>query len=123
LSKLTDKLNARGFHNSWEFFVNEPYIAFYSAESRMCHPATGRIHKRDKKLSDAWYDYGAKSFSFSGREGKAQAFAEAQAWASNHFNIKEWARNPFGEWGDANFVKTRTAELLALPERGHSETK
>jgi hypothetical protein len=117
MSKLTDALNARGFHNSWEFFGNEPYVSFYAAQSRACHPATFRVHKRDKKLSDAWYDYGAKSFSFSGRAGKKQALAEAQEWASNHFNIKEWARNPFGEWGEIEFVRKRIVEILAMPEK------
>ncbi len=117
MSKLTDKLNARGFHNSWEFFMNEPYISFYPAKSQACRPATFRIHKRDQKLSDAWYDYGAKSFSFSGQQGKKEAFAKAQAWASSHFDIKEWARNPFGDWGEAGFIQKRTVEILALPDK------
>jgi hypothetical protein len=115
MSKLTEALRARGVYNSWEFFGNEPYISFCSADSRACRPATFSVHKRDKKLSDAWYDYGAKSFCFSGGEGKKEAFAEAQAWASNHFNIQAWARNAFGEWGEAEFVRMRTAEILALP--------
>ena len=71
-----------------------------------------KVVKRGVKLSDAWYDYGAKSFSYSDREAKKEQFEVAKRWASKKFGIKTWLRDPFGSFGEASFVMRRTAELL-----------
>lgn len=39
----------------------------------------------------------------------------AQAEMTKRWGITEFARSPFGGWGDATFVKARLKELMALP--------
>jgi hypothetical protein len=67
------------------------------------------VHKRGLNLGQAWYDYGARTFS--GR--KKEALSEAQAWATDRFGIKVWVRDPFGSYGEAEFIKKRIKELTA----------
>lgn len=112
MSKLTEKLNAIGMHNSYEFFVDEPYIYIsLRGGSRDVIPSSYKVSKCGVSLSEAWYDYGAKSFSFCNRESKKEALEEAKKWAREKFGITEWARNPFGDYGDANFIQRRIEEL------------
>jgi hypothetical protein len=119
MSKLTNQLNARGLHNSWEFFQDQPYIGFRATQGyRDVIPSGWHVNKRGQILSDAWYDNGAKSFSCCGVASRKTALIEAQIWASEKFGIKEWARDPFGGYGDAKFIKQRIVKLLALPEKG-----
>ena len=54
------------------------------------------------------------SFEGSGaKERKELAFAAAQAWASKRYGIAEWAKDPYGSFGDATFVAERLAALEA----------
>jgi hypothetical protein len=110
--KLTDKLRERGVYNSWEFYGNEVYISFRANQgSRDVLPSRWNVRKPGTSLSDAWYDNGCKSFGGSGRKGAAAGLEEAKKWASKEFGIKEWARDPYGSWGEAGYVKRRIKEL------------
>lgn len=114
MSKLTEQLRERGVFNPYEFYGSEPSIGFRANQgSRDVIPSAWRVSKRGVKLSDAWYDHGTMSFSCCGVESRKQALAEAQAWATEKFGIKEWRRDPFGGYGEAAFIKRRIAEILA----------
>jgi hypothetical protein len=120
MSKLIEKLNARGVHNPHNFYeghpFGQPFIAYYSASTgRAGQSARYKVVRQGESLSEAWYDQGAKTFLKWG--DKKKALADAQAWASEKFGIKEWTRDPFGSWGDAEYVKKRTVEILAMPEK------
>lgn len=123
MSKLTDKLRERGVHNSWEFYGNEVYISFRANQgSRDVLPSRWNVRKPGVSLSDAWYDNGCKSFGSSRCIGKAAILEGAKKWASEKFGIKEWAKDCYGSWGEAGYVRRRTEELTKkdskLPENG-----
>ena len=100
--------------NDYDFFGNEPYI--YRRPSGIGRDLTVSawvVTKRGLKLDDAWYNYGDRPFTYLGREAVPAALAAAQEWASKRFGITTWARCPFGGRGDADFVKSRLAALVA----------
>jgi len=117
MSKLADKLSARGVYNPYYFYGNEPYVGWAQNGGRSVLPPWFSVNKHGEKLSEAWYEHGSKCFSYYGKDSKPKALADAISWASERFGIKEWARDPFGSWGEAAFVRKRTAEILALPEK------
>lgn len=109
MSKLTEQLREKRVSNPYDFYNGQPYITYHSHDRRSCTPSCWAVIKRGLTLSDAWHDYGARTFSgFGNRKG---ALAEAQAWAAERFGIKVWARDPFGSYGDADFIKQRIKEL------------
>jgi hypothetical protein len=112
VSKLTEKLRTVGVFNPYGFYGDHPYIGSRAREARACRCAAWMVHKKNEVLDNAWYNYGARAFTHGGRESKKKALADAQAWASDKFGIKEWARDPFGSYGEASFVKARVAELV-----------
>lgn len=116
MSKLTDQFRARWIHNICEFYGNEPYVVYYPRQiGRGGSSPRWAARKADKNLSEAWYDYGARTFLVW--NDKKKALAEAQAFVTDKFGVKEFARDPFGGYGEANFVKARIKEILALPEK------
>lgn len=116
-------LRARRVYNSYGFFQGLPYICYHApADHRDWTCAGWRVVKQGVKLSDTWSDYGAKVFLTrqgpgSPHERRMDALREAQKWAQQEFGILEWAKDPFGSYGDAPFVKARLAYLLS-PEQG-----
>jgi len=112
MSKLTDKLNAKGIFNDYGFFGDEPYIWYRPNHSRACISSGWMVTKKGFRLSDAWYDHGDKSFMNWGRKDKAEKFAEAVAYIQSKFGVGEVARSPFGGYGDAEYIKSRIKELL-----------
>jgi len=111
MSKLTDKLREKGVYNIHDFYgYGQPFIVYYpSTSGRAGQSARWKVFKIGTSLSETWYDYGAKTFLKWG--DKKKAFAEAQAYATEKFGIKEFARDPFGGYGDAEYVKARLKEL------------
>jgi hypothetical protein len=115
MSKLTDKLRERGVFNPHNFYGPQPYIGQrVKGGSRDVVPSSWQVHKAGLSLSTAWYDYGAKSFSYSGVASRKEALAEAIAWASERFGIKNWAKDPFGSYGDAEYIRNRIKELTSV---------
>lgn len=120
MSKLTDKLRTFHIVNSHDFGGHGTVFIYYKAADtgRGCIPAWWAVHRVGYKTDPnaAWYAYGNKTFSLVGgeshKERKAKTLEVAKAWASEKYGIKEWAKDPFGNWMDAEFVKTRLAELL-----------
>lgn len=112
MSKLTDKLNAKGIYNDYYFFGDNPYITYQSGDSRACISSGFMVFKRGLKLSDAWYDHGGKKFIVFGRKDKDDKFAKAVAFIQSEFGVGEVARCPFGGYGDAEYIKYRIKELL-----------
>src|ERR1700730_17013996 len=72
-------------------------------------PAKWQVSRGLERTDDSpserrhWRDRGLKTWSVSGAPGKARGPGQA----------KEWARTPYGDWMDAEFVAKRTAELKA----------
>ena len=48
-----------------------------------------------------WRDNGHKTFTVYRREEKEAKLKEAIAWASKRYGIKEWERDPWGDWHPA----------------------
>ena len=114
MSKFTEQMRKVGVHNSNAFAgKGNVYISYNSGNSRACQPSRWQVHRPGFKTDSTahWMDYGSKSFLGRKQSG---AFDEAKEWASERYGIKEWARTPFGDWMDAEFVKTRVAELKRL---------
>lgn len=124
MSKLTDSFRTVGVFNPYAFHGDEPYIEYRpNGDSRSMIYAAWGIHAKGRKLSDHWRDNGVKfvhvNFALGATfaDRKATALAAAQKWASERFGITEWARSPYGSYGEAGHVKARVAELKAEVER------
>lgn len=119
MSKFTEQLRGIGIYNPHGFAVTGTvFIDYYPNEN-------GRGGRGARWVVDAvgfkvdpnapWYAMGRKEFSILGRgthaEVKAHQLEETKNWASEKYGIKEWERTPFGTFMDAEFVKTRMAEL------------
>lgn len=120
MSKLIDQLRKVQVYNPHNFYGNQPFISLrVNHGSGDVLPSAWRVNKAGEKLSDAWYDYGAKSFSYGSREDKKDQLEAAKAWASEKFGITCWMRDPFGSYGEEAFVKKRIRELrAAASEKG-----
>ena len=112
MSKTIDKMRERGVYNAYDFYADKPYISYCTHERRSCIPNGWSVCKRGLNLGQAWYDNGRRSFSAFGN--RKQALAEAQEWAGKKFGILEWARDPFGSYGEAAYVKARVKELTKV---------
>lgn len=113
MSKLTESFQTVRVFNSFEFYGHgRPYIAF--APRAGAFPAKWQVHRPGFKTDpDAhWGDHGSKTFSASGK-GDAVAQQKALDWASERYGIKEWKRDPFGSYGETEFVDRRVKELKA----------
>lgn len=121
MSKLTDQLREIRIFNDHGFFNDggtQVYISYSPAErGRAYKSACWQVHRfvngREVQTDPDghWRDYGRKTFSAYRREDKAPALERAQAWCAERYGITEWARSPFGGYGDAEFVKARLKEL------------
>lgn len=66
-----------------------------------------------KTAPDApWYDYGCKTFSFSGRKNAADQLLAAIAWANETYGPREFVRNRMGD-----YVEKEVNEKYPLPKR------
>ena len=117
-TRLRDRLRTAGVVNPYEFYGSQPYIYRRVAVPRSVTSAGWMVRKRGRDLAPkgAWYDYGSKRFGYGGRDQEASALAAAQAWASSEFGVAAWARDPFGCYGSAEFVRRRVDELLEKGE-------
>jgi len=114
MSKKTEALEAAGIHNSYEFYGSQPYISRYVSFGRSPIPSCWIITKRGTNLGTAWYEYGDKHMSdlaAGGGDYRKKPLAAAMAWASERFDVAEWARDPFGSYGPADFVERRLVDL------------
>lgn len=116
MSKLTDQFRARGVYNEYEFFGEQPYITYHAGDNgRGGRSARYMVFKRGVDLGQAWYDNGGRAFLRWG--DRREALAAAQKFVTERFGITEFARCPFGSFGDSTFIKARIKEILALPEK------
>lgn len=113
--KIVEELRKRRVCNPWGFYGDQPYIWYRPYESRRMTASAWMITKRGLKLGDHWTDYDSKCILVFEKDRK-ETFAEAAAWASEKFGIKEWTRDPFGSYGPAEFVQRRLKEILSVPE-------
>jgi hypothetical protein len=124
MSKTTDMLRSVGVFNDHGFFDGDGvrgtvWITYVSDRGRGgvgCYASMQRKgHKTDP--NGPWYHHGNKALrSFrtprpANTTERAHCIALAQEWASERYGITEWARTPFGGYGDAAYVKARLAEL------------
>lgn len=113
MSKLTESLRAVGVFNPHDFYGNgNVYLAFRRVDSRRCVTSAWGVHRPGFKTEPDgfWGNYGNKYFHGGFR---GDALVAAQKWAGERYKIEEWARDPFGSYGDAAFVKARIAALKA----------
>lgn len=118
MSKLTESFATVGIHNGWLYAKGNVMISYTPAQGpgawRM--PAkwevSGGTYVGALTSQPRWRTYGTKSWSVSAA-AKAWGLEQAKAWASERYGIKEWAKTPYGDWMDAEFVAKRTAELKA----------
>lgn len=117
MSKLTEKLRLINICNSSGYAGKGNVFIWRRAGDSWTTPAFLVCRVGFKTDVNAhWQDHGNKSFMVMSRDEAKTALAEAQKWASDKYGIKEWAKNPFGDWMDAEFIKKRTAELLEQVE-------
>jgi hypothetical protein len=113
VSKLTESFREVGVHNPYEFYgKGNVFLQFRPSDSRRCVTSAWGVHRPGFKTAPDghWTDYGDKYFHGPFR---GEALVEAQEWAGKRYKIEEWARDPFGCYGDASFVKARVAALKA----------
>lgn len=111
-SKLVKRLREVRVFNSYEFYQNEPYIDRHTTNYRDVMPSHYAVVKRGENLGCHHLDMGSKTFAYRGRDGVKKAFLDAQLWASEKFGVKEWVRDPFGSYGDKEYIERRLIELL-----------
>jgi len=114
---MTEKFRPIGIINGWDFAggdgggVRIVYRPSTSGRAYLC--AAWQVAKDGFKTDpDAhWRDYYAKTFDVHRKEEKAGQLEEAKRWAGERFKITRWAKTPFGDWMDADFVAKRMKEL------------
>lgn len=139
MSKLTDRLNKYGFFNSSNFahdrgVLNNKYqlerptprcrkyvdhhivpIISYSPGQRgrayecACWQVSQGSIPTDPNAH--WRDYGRKTFDVYHKDDKNPQREAAIAWASEHFGVTEWKREPFGSLMPVEFVDARLKQL------------
>lgn len=138
MSKFTEALRALGrdngaVYNAHGFYVDgEPgervWITYTPGErgrffreggAHVNRAVDGRDVKTDPK--GHWTQNGRKFFGAStmrhpgltAPEARRRAIEQAQAWATETYGVgtEGWARDPFGGYGPADFVKARTKIL------------
>ena len=113
MSKLTEKFREKKVFNPFDFYGDQPYITYRLGHSVIS--ACWAVAKSGLNLGQVWYDHGCRTFGGYGEPGegsqRVRGLRAAQAWARKYFGIKEWARDPFGSYGEAEFVKKRIKEL------------
>jgi hypothetical protein len=123
VSKLTESFREVGVYNLHEFYgKGNVYLHFHPSDSRRCFTRGWGVFRpgypTDPKAH--WMDYGNKYFHGGFR---GEALVQAQAWAGKRYGIKEWARDPFGGYGDAAFVKARVKTLKAEVAKNKEKNK
>jgi hypothetical protein len=118
---VLDDFRAAGVVNSWEFYGHgRPYISYVSGGGRGQLSSRVQVvrpgYRTDTSANAHFLDNGHKTFELYHHPGttserKTAAIAEAQTWAGARYGISEWARDPFGSYGEAAFVKERVHEL------------
>lgn len=124
MSKFTDRLRAVKVYNPHDFYRDKGrvWIAYSPMQGgRWYSPAQWVVTGVGIEVCpDApWYNHGKKCISISDvaisagtlKERRQRGLEQAMAWAEEHFGITEWARDPYGGYGEASFVRPRTKEL------------
>lgn len=123
MSRFTDQLRTIRIFNAHNFAGNgNVYISYTPrGDGRSMHSPEWGIYRPGYQTDPGapWYDYGNKKFLLfthgaTHAERKAAALALAKGWASQKYGITNWAKTPFGDWMEAEFVKNRTAALKRL---------
>lgn len=118
MSKLTEALRTVGVYNSHEFANARPYIEYFPNDNGRGGMSARWCVYRKGDVPENWRSSATKTFIVLDggpfAEVKARKLEAAKTWVSEKYGIKEWARTPFGTWMDAEFVKTRLAELKEL---------
>jgi hypothetical protein len=121
VSKLTDSFASVGIHNGWLYAKGNVAISYTPAQGSGAwrEAAKWQVDRGTYRTDDAprdrqhWRNGGRKTFTVGNEAAKAPQLEAAKTWASERYGIKEWAKTPYGDWMDAEFVAKRTAELKA----------
>lgn len=99
-----------------------PILQYYKEQpGRAYRPARWVFRQAGVDLDPGchWQDRGTKTWDMFRAEGNTPAarkkfvFEQALAWAHERWGLTEWAREPYGSWMPATFVKARLAQLKA----------
>lgn len=111
VSEKLKNLRAKRVFNSHElvghggvylYYINPPYRDPAPRRTQVV-----RVGYRNDP-NGAWWDHGSKSFVGPRKESLPKAIE----WAKKHYGIKEFKRDPFGNYVDAELLKRRLKELL-----------
>lgn len=119
MSKLTDKFHAINIINPHAFYERGQVFITYRKGGSLA--AGWHVHKRGSQTNPDGHFLDGKDklfvlFRSSGdthKERRASALKQAQDWAAEQYGVTEWAKDPFGGYGEASYVKARTAHLKA----------
>lgn len=112
--KLTKKLlsiyKIHNGHGLCSWVDGKAFISYCAAEPRACRSAKWAVYGIGFKTNPKshWSDCG--NMVFIGKM-RSPALDEAKAWASKQFGIKEWERDPFGNWQDKVIMDNVRAHL------------
>ena len=113
MSKLTETFRTVRVFNPHDFYgTGNVYLAFRRSDPRRCVTSAWGVFRPGFQTAPGgfWGNYGNKHF-LGGFRG--EALLEAQEWAGKRYGVTEWARDPYGSYGDARFIKARIAALKA----------
>lgn len=102
--------------------AQRPYVAYRRYDAATDDPAAWLVRRPGHRTNPDGNaaELGDKAFFVpwgGGREAKAKALAEAQAWAAARYHVAgEWARDPYGAWHPAEVVAA-VAEHSLLRQR------
>ena len=117
--KLMDELRKHKVYNQYGFYGTQPHLWYRSGAGGWDSPAW-MVSRRGMILDDFWMNEGAKDFDgplgTGGWERRRGALAEAMAWTSEKFGVKEWAKDPFGGWQDIKVIRRVEAFLATQME-------
>jgi hypothetical protein len=124
--RLVEGLRSLRVFNSYDFYDGETpqgqvFIYYHTGDA--WHPSGWDVSRRGYQLGTDRLNTSKQFIAFEGsgaKERKELAFAAAQTWASERYGITEWAKDPFGGFGDATFVAERLAALEADLENAES---
>jgi hypothetical protein len=114
MSKMQDLFRSEHVCNSYDIcrlFGGVIYISYHAAVHGRCSSSAKWVVVGAGIRTDPggpWYNYGNKTFL--GRKDSKER-EEAFRWASETYKVKDWARDPWGNWQDAEVMKRAIGKI------------
>jgi len=128
MKRLTkDEWRALNIFNPYDLCIaggKGVYVAYTpQITGRMSRSAKWQVIKPGFKTDPDghWTHDGHKTFSVSRREDKEGNRLAALAWASEQFSIKEWEKDPWGDYHPQGTLEAAQASALTTISRNQKE--